>query len=89
MANDVICTKHDCTRTRVSKVFARRATCGEMNICGAAFDDNTGLGPHSIHFMNQATRAGQNFIAGRIWPTRRTLDMPALEHKNLLLNIFY
>ena len=26
----------------VAKVFARRATCGEMNICGAAFGYNTG-----------------------------------------------
>ena len=60
-----------------------------MNICGAAFDYHTGLEPHSIHFMNQATRVGQNLIKGRIWPAGRTLDMPAREHKNLLLNIFF
>ena len=28
--------------------------------------------------MNQATRAGQNLIKGRIWPAGRTLDMPDL-----------
>ena len=30
-------------KAKVSKVFARRPTCGEMNICGAAFDYNTGI----------------------------------------------
>ena len=50
----------------VSKVFARRATCGKMNICGAALDYNTGSRPYSIHFMNQATWASQNLIKGRI-----------------------
>ena len=62
----------------VSKVFARRATCGEMNIYGATFDYNTGHGPYSIHFMNQATRASQKLNKGRIWPAGWTLDMPAL-----------
>ena len=38
----------------VSKVFAGRATFGEMNISGATFDHNTGRRPYSIHFMNQA-----------------------------------
>ena len=45
-------------------LFARRATCGEMNICGASFDYDTGHGTYSIHFMNQATQAGQNFDQG-------------------------
>ena len=62
-------------RPGVSKVFARRATCGEMNICGAAFDYNTGRGLYSIHFTNQATRGGQNLIKGHIWPASRTLDI--------------
>ena len=62
----------------MSKVFARRATCGEMNICVVAFDYNTVCEPYSIHFMNQATWAGQNLIEGRIWPVGRTLDMPDL-----------
>ena len=62
----------------VSKVFARRATCGEMYICGAAFNHNTGHGPYSIHFINQATWAGQNLIKGRFRPLGRTFDMPAL-----------
>ena len=53
-------------KPRVSKVFARMAACGEMNICGAAFDYDTGRGAYSIHFMNQATWAGQNLIEGRI-----------------------
>ena len=48
----------DTLKPGVSKVFARRGACGEMNICGAAFDYNTGCGPYSTHFMNQATRAG-------------------------------
>ena len=62
----------------VSKVFARRATWGEMDIRGAAFDYNTGHGPYSIHFMNQATRASQNLIKDHIWPAGQTLDMPRL-----------
>ena len=62
----------------VSKVFARRATCGEMNICGAAFDYNAVRGPYSIHFMNQARWVGQNLIVSRILPEGRTLDMPVL-----------
>ena len=57
----------------MSKVFARRATCGEMNICVAALDYNTGLGPYSIHFTNQATRAGPNLIKGRVRPVGQTL----------------
>ena len=48
-----------------------------MNICGDAFDYNTGRGPYSIHFMNQATWASQNLIKGSIWPLGLTLDMPA------------
>ena len=63
----------------MSKVFARRATCGEMNICGATFDYNIGRGPYSIHFMIQTTRAGQNLIASRIWPSGWTLNMPAVK----------
>ena len=66
-------------RPGVSKVFARRATGGEMNICGAAFDYNTSRRLHSIHFMNQAMRAGQNLIKGCIWAAGRTLDMPDLK----------
>ena len=65
-------------RSGVSKVFARGATCGKMNICGAAFDYNTGGGLYSIHFMNQATWARQNLIKGHIWPGGRTLDIPGL-----------
>ena len=49
-----------------------------MNICGAVFDHNTGSGPCSINFMNQATRAGQNLITGCIWPAGRTWDMPGI-----------
>ena len=45
----------------------------------AAFDYNTGCGPYSIHFMNQARRASQNLIKGRIWLLGRTLNMPDLE----------
>ena len=64
--------------TGVSKVFARRATCGKMNILGTALSLSSGHGPYSIYFINQATRAGQNLIKGRIWPMGWTLDMPAL-----------
>ena len=64
-------------RPGVSKGFARRATCGETNIFGAAFDCNSGHWLYSIHFTNQATQAGQNLIKGRIWPSGWTLDMPA------------
>ena len=67
------------SRAGMSKVFARRATCGEMNICGAAFYDNTGRGPYSIRFINQAMWAGQNLIKDRIWPGGRTLGMTDLE----------
>ena len=35
-----------------------------MNICGAAFDYNTGLGPYSIHFTNQATAVWSKFDQG-------------------------
>ena len=76
----------------VSKFFARRATCGEMNICGAAFDYNTGHELCSIHFMNQVLRAGQNLIKGRVWPAGQTLDMPGIHvlkrpfHLNLVLH---
>ena len=62
----------------VSKVFSRRAKCGGMNICGAAFDYNSGREPISIHFMNQGMRAGQNLIKGCTWPMCRTLDIPDL-----------
>ena len=72
----------DTLKPGVSKVFARRAVCGEMNICGSAFDYNTGRGPYSIHFMNEAARAGQNLIKGRTWPAGRTLDMPALNYSD-------
>ena len=72
------------SRAGVSKVFASRAMRGEINICGAAFDYNTGRGPYSIHFMNQTTRASQNLIADRIWPAGRTLVMPGLESHKLI-----
>ena len=48
----------------VSKVFARRATFGKTNICGAAFDYNTGCWLYSIHFMNQATGGRSKFDQG-------------------------
>ena len=75
-------------RPGVSKVFARWAARGETNIYGAAFDYNIGRRPYSIHFMNQATQAGQKLIAGRIWPTGRTLEMPALSEKRDTMAFF-
>ena len=73
----------------MSKVFARRAACGGMNICGATFDYDTGHGPYSIHFMNQATWAGQNLIKGGIWPMGRTLDIPGLCALHLVEKLSY
>ena len=52
----------------MAKVFAKRATCGEMN----------GRGPYSIHYesshgskdiiYNVFAWAGQKLAVGRIWP---------------------
>ena len=72
-------TSSERSRSGASKVFARRAACGGMNICGAAFDYNTGLRLYSTHFMNQAMRAVQNLIKGLIWPVGQFLDMPDLD----------
>ena len=44
-------------RPGVSKVFARRSTCGEMNICRAAFDYNTCRGPYLFYESSHAGRS--------------------------------
>ena len=67
----------------VSKVFARRATCDEMNIRGGHPADvhcshlTTILSVGRIPFILWIKpRAGQNLIKRHIWPAGPTLDRP-------------
>ena len=71
------------------KVFARRATCGEM----------TGRGVYSIHYdsshgpkdiiYNVFAWAGKKLAAGRIWPVGRTLDVPDVRGTSIRHSIIF
>ena len=54
-----LCLIKESDKAWVSKVFARRATCGEMNICGAAFDYNISGGLYFISFY-ESSHVGQS-----------------------------